>query len=181
MFGFLICGSPGTGKSSHTQEILDNAGITKKYVLIDPDKIDARTHEERSSSAMNTVLECIKKGKSFVYIATCAATRDTMDLLSRIKAKKYTTVVAISYTKLTTALERIADRKDQPTPEDVTRDLYAFFASKAERFMKMKDLDELYLYNNETQFNLLLKMKNKHVACSGGDFYFDISKYCTTF
>ena len=181
MYGFLVCGSPGTGKSSHVSEMLDKAGLADPFLIIDPDKIAASTHEERSTSAMKMVLETISKGKSFVYIATCGGTRIVLDLLSRMKIKKYRTVVAIPYTSLTTALSRIAKRTEQPVAEDVVRDLYAFFKTKAERFMKMKNLDEVYLYNNETEFNLLLKMKNKHVACSAGDFYFDISKYCTTF
>jgi hypothetical protein len=181
MYGFLICGSPGTGKTSHVREMLDNAGLADPFLIIDPDKVDALSHEERSTSAMNTVIETIRKGKSFVYIATCGGTKIILGLLARMKAKKYRTVVAIPYTSLTTALSRIAKRKEQPVGEDVVRDLYAFFTSKAERFMNMKNLDEVYLYNNETDFNLLLKMKNKHVACSKGDFYFDISKYCTTF
>jgi hypothetical protein len=39
---------------------------------------------------------------------------------------------------------------------------------------------EIYLYNNETDFNLLLSKKNKKIVCRDGDsdFYFDISRYC---
>jgi predicted ABC-type ATPase len=95
-----------------------------------------------------------------------------------MKAKKYRVVIAIVYTTLPTALDRIRKRTHQPVPEDVVHDLHAFFKSKAERYMKL-DV-EIYLYNNETDFNLLLSKKHKKIVCRDGnaDFYFDISPYC---
>ncbi len=100
--------------------------------------------------------------------------------LKEMKAKKFHTVIAIVYTSLPTALERIAKRTDQPVPEEVVRDLHAFFKTKAERFMNLPRVDDLYLYNNETELNLLLQKKKKQVVCSkpDGDFFFDVSKYC---
>lgn len=177
--GFLICGPSGTGKSSHISKMLNNAGITEELDLIDPDKINEDSHKKQSEKAFQTVLNSIDSGKSFIYIATCGGTSIILDILSKMKKKKYRTIVAIPYTTLGTALKRIAERTDQPVSEDVVRDLHSFFAKKAERFMNMKNLDEVYLYNNETDFNLLLKMKNKKVICSkNSEFYFDISKYC---
>lgn len=178
--GFLICGPSGVGKSSHIEQMLTNAKITQQFLLIDPDKMDLSTHEERSLHALESVSESIEKNKSFVYIATCGGTAVILDLLAKMKKKKYRTIVAIPYTTINTALHRILLRTDQPVSEEVVRDLHGFFTKKAERFMKMKNLDEVYLYNNEKDFNLLLKMKNKKITCSdNSEFYFDISKYCS--
>ena len=177
--GFLICGPSGVGKSSNIFTMLKNAGIDGDFLLIDPDKLQDSSHEERSSNALKLVNKSISEGKDFIYIATCGGTRTILSILKEMKSKKYRTIVAIPYTSLGTALERISKRIDQPVPEDVVRDLHSFFAKKAERFMKMPNLDEVYLYNNETDFNLLLKTKNKKIMCSNiSDFYFDISKYC---
>ena len=95
-----------------------------------------------------------------------------------MRSKKYRIVVAIVYTSLSTALERIRKRTEQPVPDIVVEDLHAFFKTKAERFMKLPV--EIYLYNNETDFNLLYSRKNKKIVCRDGDadFYFDISRYC---
>jgi len=96
----------------------------------------------------------------------------------RMRGKKYRIVIAIVYTTLPTALERIRKRTHQPVPDLVVEDLHTFFKTKAERFMKL-DV-EIYLYNNETDFNLVWSKKNKRVACLDPEsaFYFDISKYC---
>lgn len=85
-----------------------------------------------------------------------------------MKTKKFHTVIAIVYTSLPTALERIAKRVEQPVPEEVVRDLHAFFKTKAERFMNLA-VDDLYLYNNETQLNLLLQKTKKRIVCSKPD------------
>jgi predicted ABC-type ATPase len=101
------------------------------------------------------------------------------DLIAKMKVKKYRIVIAISYVSLPIALERIRKRTHQPVPQEVIEDLYAFFKTKAERFMKLPV--ELYLYNNETDFNLIYSRKNKKIVCrdQDSDFYFDISRYCS--
>jgi predicted kinase len=177
MFGFFVCGPPGTGKSTHIQEMLKLAGIRGKHILIDPDREEAETHEKQSQQAVERLTQTIAKKKSFVYVATCGGLKQMMSFLSSAKTQGFRTVVAIPYTKLTTALERISKR-EQVTPEEVTRDLHAFFATKAEAYMKLRNLDEVYLYNNETDFNLLYSRKKKKIVCTPGDFYFDVSKYC---
>jgi shikimate kinase len=177
MFGFLVCGPPGTGKSSHISEMLKLAGIRGKYALIDPDLQEGETHLIKSQKAMELVKESIQKKKSFVYVATCGGLKVVMSLLSAMKAGGFRTVVSIPYTTLSTALKRISQR-EQVTPEEVSRDLHAFFAMKAEAYMKLKNLDEVYLYNNETDFNLLYSRKKKKIVCTPGEFYFDVSKYC---
>lgn len=176
MFAFFVCGPPGTGKSSHIKDMLKLAGIRGKYILIDPDHLEGSTHLEKSQKAVELVKDSITGKKSFVYVATCGGLKQMMSFLS--SASDFRTVVAIPYTKLSTALDRISKR-EQVTPEEVSRDLHAFFAKKAEAYMTIKNLDEIYLYNNETEFNLLFSRKKKKIVCTPGEFYFDVSPYCS--
>ena len=177
--GFLICGPSGVGKSSNINIMLENAGIHKELIEIDPDKRKEETHEERSKAAIDFVKYTIDKGYSFYYTAACGGMRTVTDLIERMKNSKYRVIVAIVYTSLPVALERIRKRTHQPVPAEVVEDLHAFFKTKAERYMKL-DV-EIYLYNNETDFNLLLSKTHNKIVCRDGDsdFYFDISRYCS--
>ena len=179
MIGLLICGPSGVGKTSNVNNMLKNAGIRVQDLIgIDPDEGKEETHEERSKAALELVKHTIDTGRSFYYTATCGGNKIVDDLIARMKAKHYRIVIAIVYTTLPTALERIRKRTHQPVPDEVVEDLHAFFKTKAERFMKLPV--EIYLYNNETDFNLLLSKKNKKIVCRGkDDFYFDISRYCS--
>lgn len=178
--GFLVCGPSGVGKNTHFNTMLQNAGIKEEVFLIDPDSRKEKTHDERSSLALSNVFDHISRGKNFGYTATCGGNKTVDELLMRMRANKYRIVVAIVYTTLPTALERIRKRSNQPVPDLVVEDLHSFFKTKAERFMKLPV--EIYLYNNETDFNLLYSRKNKKIVCRDGeaDFYFDISRYCST-
>lgn len=177
--GLLVCGPSGVGKTSNIDKMLENAGIHKELSVIDPDKLSNETHEERSEIALEHVKRTIDDGKSFCYTATCGGMRIVSDLIRRMKARKYRIIVAIVYTSLPVALERIRKRTHQQVPSEVVEDLHAFFKTKAERYMKL-DV-EIYLYNNETDFNLLFSKKHKKVVCRDGgmDFYFDVSRYCS--
>ena len=118
--------------------------------------------------------------KSFIYIATCGGTKIIIDILLKLKKKKFRSIVAITYTSLPIALKRISQRSEQLVPSEVVEDLHKFFKTKAERFMSLSNIDQIYLYNNNTNFNLLLSKKSKKIICSENDeFYFDISKYCS--
>lgn len=176
-FGFLICGPSGTGKSSHVTEMLKNANITQKFLLIDPDKLEG-IHSEQSKKALELVYEQIEKNKNFVYIATCGGMKIIQTILKKMKEKKMRSIVAIPYIKLSTALERVKKRTEQIVSEEVIKDLHSFFNTKAERYMKLNNLDEIYLYNNETDFNLLYSKIKDKITCTSGEFFFDISKYC---
>ena len=173
--GILVCGPSGVGKSSHIKEITKEAPV----FLIDPDKLEG-SHTEQSKKAMELVEESIQDKKSFVFVGTCGGMQIIKSLLKKMKKNTFKTVVAIVYTSLPNALKRIKDRPEQPVTEDVTKDLHAFFKTKAERYMNLADIDELYLYSNETDFKLLLSKKKKKIVCQSSDseFYFDISKYC---
>jgi predicted ABC-type ATPase len=177
--GFLICGPSGVGKTSNVEKMLKNAGINKKLKIVDPDQIQANTHAEQSNLALLDVVQSIRQKKSFVYVATCGGTRAIGELVDYMKQQGFRTIVAIPYTSLSIALSRIENRTEQPVPEEVVKDLHQFFKRKAERYMTMPNLDEVYLYNNEKDFNLLLERKSNKIVCSGpSNFYFDISKYC---
>lgn len=177
--GLLVCGPSGVGKTSNIDKMLENAGIRKKLTIIDPDKLSNESHEERSAVALENVKNTIEDGESFCYTATCGGMRIVTDLIRRMKDRKYRVIVAIVYTSLPVALERIQKRTHQQVPKDVVEDLHAFFKTKAERYMKL-DV-EIYLYNNETDFNLLFSKKHKKIICRDGemDFYFDVSRYCS--
>jgi predicted ABC-type ATPase len=181
MIGLLVCGPSGVGKSTNVNKMLENAGIRVEELagIIDPDRRKEETHEQRSKAAIEHVKDTIERGLSFCYTATCGGMRIMQDLIKRMKAKKYQIVIAIVYTSLPVALERIRKRIDQPVPEDVVDDLHKFFKTKAEQYMKLPA--DIYLYNNETDFNLLLSRKNKKVVCRyrDADFYFDVSRYCS--
>lgn len=174
--GFLVCGPSGVGKTSNFKKMLQNAGVKEEVFLLDPDMRKEETHEERSRLTLEAVKITISEDKSFVYTATCGGMRIIQDLIDRMKG--YRVVVCIVYTSLPVALERIRKRSHQPVPEDVVADLHAFFKTKAERYMKLPV--EIYLYNNETDFNLLFSRRNKKIVCrdKASDFYFDISRYC---
>ena len=179
--GVLLCGPSGVGKSSHIAQMLTNAGADiSDFLVIDADKIDLPSHEEQSMEAFRNVKDAITSKKNLVYLATCGGMKTISDILKSMKSKGYRTVVGIVYTSLPVALERILKRTDQPTPEAVVHDLHAFFKTKAEKYMSLPNIDEIYLYNNQTDFNLVLEKKKKKIRCLAKDsnFYFDISKYC---
>jgi len=178
--GVLVCGAPGTGKSTHVHKVLLNAGFEGEFVLVDPDKIKADSHAEQTSGAFELLKETVSEKKDVVYVGSCVGVSTMNDILKTMKAKKYRTVVAVSYTSLSTSLKRIAARKDQVLDPDIASEVHRYFATKAERYMNLHSIDEIYLYNNETEFNLLFSRKKKKITCSDphGEFYFDVSKYC---
>ena len=178
--GVLICGPPGTGKSTNVHRVMKNAGFEGDFVLVDPDKIKADSHAEQSSRAIVLLAETIDERKDVVYTGSCLAVSQINAILKKMKSKKYRTIVAISYTSLSTSLKRIAGRKDQPLDVDIASEVYNYFSTKAQRYMNLPAIDEIYLYNNETDFNLLFSRKKKKIMCSdpSGEFYFDVSEYC---
>jgi predicted ABC-type ATPase len=179
MIGFLVCGPSGVGKTTHFNTMLQNAGIKEEVFLIDPDKRKEDSHEERSRLAYEAVKDMISRGKNFGYTATCGGNKAVDELIMLMRQNKYRIIIAIVYTSLPVALERIRKRTHQLVPDIVVEDLHTFFKTKAERFMKLPV--DIYLYNNETDFNLLFSRKNKKIVCrdQDSDFYFDVSRYCS--
>ncbi len=180
MIGILICGPSGVGKSSNLSHIFNHLGI-QELELLDPDKRPEKDHEERSSKTLEEVHEYISVEKNFAYVATCGGITIIKDILKKMKKQGYKTIVAIVYTSIETAIERISKR-EQHTPIEVIKDLHSFFTRKAEYYMNAKNIDELLLFNNETKFTLILNKKDKKIHCykHKEKFYFDISPYCSS-
>jgi len=175
MIGILICGPSGVGKSSNLSKIF-NIDLE----VLDPDKRPEKEHSERSSKTLEQVYEFISQKKDFAYVATCGGIKIIKDIFKKMKEQGYETRMVIVYTSLETAIERISKR-DQHTPEEVIVDLHAFFTKKAEYYMKAKNVDQIFLYNNETKFKLILDKKGKKIHCHSKEkFYFDISPYCNS-
>lgn len=176
MIGILICGPSGVGKTSNLSKIFDKVGAHPE--ILDPDKRSEKEHTQRSAKTLEQVYEFISEKRDFAYVATCGGISIIKDLLKKMKDLNYRTVVAIVYTSVDTAIERISQR-EQETPQEVILDLHQFFTKKAEYYMKARNVDELLLYNNESKFLLLLDKKDKKIHCHSKDsFYFDISPYC---
>ena len=179
MIGFLICGPPGVGKSTNIKSIVTKVTTLSDILILDPDKRSEKDHEERSKNTLEEVYTTIEKKNNFVYIATCGGIKIITNILKTMKESNYKTIVCIIYTDEKTASDRILLR-EQKTPPEVIKDLHSFFSKKASRYMSMKNIDELFLYNNQKEFTLLLQKKEKKITCFNKDltFYFDISSYC---
>ena len=88
--------------------------------------------------------------------------------------------MGMTYTTLPTALRRLEERREQYISEKDAKDIYDHMTKNAEVYMDSKDIDELYLYNNEIKTTLIFKRTSKDVECilPNERFYFDVSKYC---
>jgi predicted ABC-type ATPase len=178
-FGLLVCGPSGVGKTSNIERMVEHAGLSN-FSIVDPDKIQLSTQEERSIRAFEMVKEHIHAGTSFAYSGSCLRKRRTGELLDTMKSAGYKTVGCIVYTGVDTAIRRIRERIHQPVSEDIILDFHRQFKTRAADLMADKRFDEIYLFNNEKEFSLLLSKKKKSIVCrdTDSDFYFDISKYC---
>jgi predicted ABC-type ATPase len=179
-YALFICGPTAVGKSSHIPEMLKHAGLPSDFSLIDPDKSTKETQKERSDSAFEEITEHIEDKKSFVYVGSCLRRGVVLRKIEELREADYRIIACLVYISLEDAIERASKRTEQPVPEDVVVSFYNQFKKLAPEFMKNKMIDEIYLYNNETEFSLLLSKKKKRITCrkSDSDFFFDISKYC---
>jgi len=178
--GLLVCGPPGIGKSSNLPKIGDATNINwEDTAVVDPDKL-AGTHDQQSAKAFQILRDRIRAEQSVAYIGACHGTRGIGEILRAMKQKGFTTKVVVIFTSVSTALDRIAKRSNQPLDPEITKEVHTFFSTKAERFMTLPNIDELYLFNNEQDLTLLFRRKSKDILCSSpnGEFYFDVSKYC---
>jgi predicted transcriptional regulator len=125
------------------------------------------------------VRQTIEDGYSFLFDATCRYTPDVISLIHDLKRKGYTIKLSITYAKLKTVLERLRKRTHQPVNEWFAIDVYKEIKQRIEDLMK-QDIDEIYLYDNESTVRLIYHKTAKKISCfmPDADFYFDISKYC---
>jgi len=179
--GILACGPSGVGKSTHIEEMLKYAKISKNAKLIDPDKLPLTSGtDDRSDRAYELLHETIDEGKTFVYSASCLRKHKLAEVFNHMKEKKYKIVVAMIYASLPVAMERLKKRLDQPIRAKTALHFHNDFKERAPELMEDPMIDEIYLYNNENKFSLLLSKKNKKIVCRSddADFFFDISEYC---
>ena len=178
--GFLVCGAPGVGKTTHISEMLEYAKLSGPFEKIDPDKFEQDSHEKRAKIALEHVYSAIEKGENFVYIVSCGATKRIKKIIDMMKHKKYKVIVSITYASSHTALRRTLTRTEQPIPEDIARELYQYFKRHAAYYMTLPEIDDIFLYDNESEFTLILHKHKKKITCHQlSEFYFDISEYCS--
>lgn len=178
----FLCGSSGTGKSTTKQQILKDAGIRGTYVDLNIDIIRPIVGSQDKASAIfgHFIKKTMEDGYSFVYDGTCRDKGSMIRRISAAKQKGYHIVMGMTYTTLDTALNRILGRSDQPLDETIARDIYRQVSKVIEGFMTVRNIDELYLYNNEHTSTLIYHKAKKSVQCLHSDmkFYFDVSEYC---
>lgn len=178
----FLCGAAGSGKTSSLNMFLRDARITTTFVTLNIDQARplVGTQEETRKVFQELINKTIEDGYSFLYDGTC---RDKSNILARIrtlKEKGYKVILGITYASLKTVLERVKRRVEQPLDENVVRDIYAHLKKNVELYMSVTEIDEVYLYSNETTSKLIFQKTKKRVDCISPDsnFYFDVSKYC---
>lgn len=178
----FLCGAAGSGKTTTLNTFLDDAKLNTTFVMLNIDQIRPKigTQEASVSIFHDLILNTIEDGYSFLYDGTC---RDKSNILKRIdlvKSKGYKVVLGITYASLDKVLSRLKQRTNQPLEESLAKDIYNHLKKNVETYMKVSDIDELYLYNNENKTKLIFKKKAKKITCisPNEEFYFDVSKYC---
>lgn len=176
----FVCGASGTGKSSMRYKFLNDAKIKTSFVYLNIDDIKEVGREDARNIFNHSLLRAIEDGYSIFYDGTCRNKRDVSDTMKLLKSRNYKIILGMTYTSLPVALKRLEDRQGQFVSESVARDIYQHMNKNAEVYMDMKEIDEVYLYNNENTTTLIFKKTEKEVQCLLPDegFYFDVSKYC---
>jgi predicted ABC-type ATPase len=191
----FMCGASNVGKSTTRNVLLKDAGITRELVVLNIDEVRitrALTQREARVEFGRLVDKTIVEGYSFLYDATCRDRGRIIDLMKKLKQQGYKIIVGLVYATLHTVISRSHARIHQPMDESIVRAIYDEFADKAETYMKVPEIDEIYLYNNELKTRLLYSRKNNNIYCKinanananagAGDitqlFYFNTSKYC---
>jgi len=176
----FFCGAAGTGKTSTRYKFLNDAKIKTSFVYLNLDNIKETGREEARRILNHSTNRAIEDGYSIFYDGTCRNKGDISEVMKYLKTKNYKIVLGMTYTTLPTALKRLEERRNQFVPESVAKDIYKHMSKNAEDYMDMKDIDEIYLYNNEITATLIYKKTSKSVDCilPTEKFYFDVSEYC---
>lgn len=176
----FICGASGTGKTTMRHKFLRDAKIKTTFVYLNLDDIKEVGLEEARRLLQALTKRVIENGYSLFYDGTCRNKNDTIETMKSLKARDYRIILGMTYTTLPTALKRLDERRGQYLSESAAKDIYQHMTKNAETYMDLKQIDELYLYNNENNVTLIFRKSNKRVEClmPESDFYFDVSKYC---
>lgn len=177
----LSCGASGVGKTTSRKRFIEDSGIKTSFVVLNIDNY--RTYSNRGINIRdlysNLVRRTIEDGYSFLFDATCRYTPDIIKLIHTLNQRGYTIKLSITYAKLNTVLDRIRKRTYQPTSQSFAVNVYTEVKQRIEDLMT-QNVDEIYLYDNESTTRLIYHKAAKKISCfmSDADFYFDISTYC---
>jgi predicted ABC-type ATPase len=178
----FLCGAAGTGKTTLRNQFLHDAGMTTTFVTLNVDMVREIVGDQPTARTVFNQLtdRAISDGYSILYDATCRDKSNIVVRMKELKHKGYKLVLGIVYATRKTMLGRIQRRIDQPLDESVAQDIYSHLSKNVETYMSLKDIDEVYLYNNETTAKLIFKRTAKKVYCISptSAFYFDVSRYC---
>lgn len=177
------CGASGVGKTSSKDSFLKSAGIRTSYVYISIDKLRLLTgnHEIAQKLLSYITDRAIEEGYSIFRDATCRNKNAMLQEIIHAKKNGYKVIFAMTYAELPTVLKRVRERIAQQTDESIVRDIYQHMKKNAEVYMKLDEIDEMYLYNNDKTSQLIFYRDKKKIQCVHPEmnFYFDVSKYCT--
>lgn len=179
----FLCGASGSGKTSNRKTILDKIKFQKSYVSINLDDIIAlnKSPDNARKIVVDLFERTINDGYSILYDGTCRYPPFVKDKINQLKNNNYKIVLVINYAKLETVIERVKQRKHQLTPISIVKNIYSEISKKADEYMNMKDIDELYLFSNENErTKMVFSRVEKKIHCISPDdnFYFDVSQYC---
>lgn len=178
----FTCGAAGSGKTTNRSQFLKDAGLKTTHVYLNVDRIRylAGSHEKGQVLLKHLVKRTIEEKYSVLLDATCRDRKNIIELMKTLKESGYIIVLAMTYAKLDTVLERAEKRVTQPVDEEVVRDIYQHMKKNAETYMSIDEIDEVYLYNNEETSTLIFYRGRKRMQCisPNSEFYFDVSKYC---
>ena len=149
----FLCGASGSGKSTTRDSILNKIKFKHSHVLLNLDDIIG--YKERVSESRKTLINLFRRavedGYPVLYDGTCRYPPFIEKIINEIlKDKGYKIILVLNYASLDKVIERV------------------------------KQIDELYLFSNETQSKMVFSRKDKKIKCVSpdSDFYFDVSKHC---
>lgn len=175
-----FCGASGTGKTSTQYKFLNDAKMKTTFVYLNLDEITKVGREDARRILNYSINRVIEDGYSIFYDGTCRNKTSFLEIMKTLKKHDYKVILGMTYTTLPTALKRLEDRRNQFVSESVAKDIYQHMTKNAEVYMTTDEIDEIYLYNNETTATLIYKKTSKSIDCifPNEQFYFDVSKYC---
>lgn len=177
----FFCGAAGTGKTTGRHKFLRDTKLKTSFVYLNIDDLKNVEGREQMRVLFNKfVKRSIEDGYSIFYDGTCRNKTETIELIKDLKSKHYKIILGMVYSTLPTALKRIEERRGQFLTETAGKDIYQHMSKNAETYMSVKEIDELYLYNNEQTITLIFQKTKKEIKCISPDteFYFDVSEYC---
>lgn len=173
----LSCGASGTGKTTSRTRFIRDSGMRSTFVMLNQDNY--WKYNDARSLYKKLFMRTIDDGYSFLFDGTCRNVGDIIRLINGLHDHGYIVKLSITYAKLRTTMERLRNRKEQAIKPDLALNIYNEVKRKIEVLMK-SNVDEIYLYDNESTTRLIYHRTAKKISCfmPDSDFYFDISKYC---